>query len=146
MSSKEPYGWSGACTHSPLETRRAGAEFATYLRPGEVVALHGELGSGKTTFIKGIAEALGLDDPVSSPTFALIHEYGDPPELYHLDCYRETALERWELLGLADYFDDEVVSVIEWAEIIGPLLPERAIHVTLSHGADENERLIEVAQ
>ncbi len=146
MSSKKPYGWSGARTHSPLETQRAGGDFARYLRPGEVVALHGELGSGKTTFIKGIAEAIGLDDPVSSPTFALIHEYGNPPELYHFDCYRETALERWESLGLAEYFDDEVISVIEWAEIIAPLLPERAIHVTLSHGADENERLIEVAQ
>ncbi len=136
--------WTGAHTRSPDETRRAGAEFAGDLKPGDVVALHGELGSGKTTFVQGIAEGLGLHDQVSSPTFALIHEHGPPPGFYHLDCYRETSLERWQQLGLAEYFYGEAVSVIEWAENIAPLLPEKTIHLTFSHGPERDERIIEV--
>lgn len=108
------------------------------------MALHGELGSGKTTFVQGMAVGLGLPDQVSSPTFALIHEYGQPPRLYHLDCYRETSLTRWQQLGLAEYFFSEAVSVIEWAENITPLLPENTIHLTFSHGAERDDRIIEV--
>ncbi len=136
--------WTGAHTRSPEETRRAGVEFAGNLKPGDIVALHGELGSGKTTFVQGMAEGLGLFDQVSSPTFALIHEHGQPPGLYHLDCYRETSLERWRQLGLAEYFSGEAVSVIEWAENIAPLLPEKTIHLTFSHGPGRNERTIEL--
>ncbi len=137
-------GWTGTHTRGPEETRRAGAEFAGNLKPGDIVALHGELGSGKTTFVRGMAEGLGLFDQVSSPTFALIHEHGQPPGLYHLDCYRETSLERWRQLGLAEYFSGEAVSVIEWAENIAPLLPEKTIHLTFSHGPGRDERTIEL--
>ena len=136
--------WTGAHTHNPEATMRAGVEFAQSLKPGDVVALHGELGSGKTLFVKGVATGLGLDEEVSSPTFALIHEYGIPPGLYHMDCYRETSLERWRLLGLSDYFDGEAVSIIEWAENIAPLLPARTIHINLYHGAGVQERIVEV--
>ncbi len=144
MSPTITIGWRGARSHSPEETRRAGAEFAGNLKPGNIVALHGELGSGKTTFVQGMAEGLGLDDQVSSPTFALVHEHGQPPGLYHLDCYREVSLERWRQLGLAEYFSGEAISVIEWAENIAPLLPEKTIHLTFSHGPGKNERTIEV--
>ena len=144
MSPRTAIGWTGACTGSPEETRRAGAEFAGNLKPGDVVALYGELGSGKTIFVQGMAEGLGLHDQVTSPTFALIHEHGQPPGLYHLDCYRETSLERWRQLGLAEYFHGEAISVIEWAENIVPLLPGKTIHLTFSHGPGRNERTIEV--
>ncbi|MFB0515223.1 MAG: tRNA (adenosine(37)-N6)-threonylcarbamoyltransferase complex ATPase subunit type 1 TsaE [Candidatus Neomarinimicrobiota bacterium] len=144
MFPKGPLEWIGAHTHSPEETLQAGMEFASFLRPGDVVALHGELGSGKTTFVQGISQGLGLNDQVSSPTFALIHEHGQPPRLYHMDCFRETSLVRWRQLGLAEYFYGEAVSVIEWAENIAPLLPEGTIHLTFSHGRASNERIIEV--
>ncbi len=146
MSPKEPLGWSGAHTRSPDQTRRAGSEFAGHLNPGDVVALHGELGSGKTTFVQGMAEGLGLHEQVSSPTFTLIHEFGRPPRLYHLDCYRETSLERWPQLGVGEYFDGPAVTVIEWAENMTPLLPEHVIHLTFSYGPEESERIIEVAR
>lgn len=136
--------WQGVRSSHPDETRRAGAEFARYLRPGDVVAMHGALGSGKTTFVKGIAEGLGLEAEISSPTFALIHEYGRPPQLYHMDCYRETALERWRQLGLSEYFQDRAISVIEWAEAITPLLPEGTIHLNFTFGTDESSRTVEV--
>ena len=111
---------------------------------GAVVAMHGDLGSGKTTFVQGMVEGLGLEDQVTSPTFSLIHEYGRPPELYHIDCYRETSLERWQQLGLDEYFNDNCITVIEWAENITPLLPGDAIHLTFSLGPTENKRIIEV--
>ena len=142
--SGQSVAWSGIHSSSAQETRRAGAEFATYLCPGDVVALHGELGSGKSTFVGGMAEGLGLSDPVSSPTFALIHEYGRPPLLYHMDCYRETTLERWRQLGLSDYFGGRAVAVIEWAENIAPLLPRETIHLNFSHGEDESSRVVKV--
>ncbi len=80
--------WTGTRTTSPGENREEGALFVAGLPPGMVAALHGELGSGKTTFVNGIAAGLGMDDQVSSPTFALIHEYCAPAQLYHIDCYR----------------------------------------------------------
>ena len=110
------------------------------------MAMHGKLGSGKTTFVKGIAEGMGLTDEVSSPTFALIHEYGRPPRLYHMDCYRDTSLERWRHLGLNDYFDGPAISVIEWAEHIAPLLPHNSIHIRFTHGGEECDRVVEVQE
>ncbi len=136
--------WTGTRTTSPGETREAGALFVAGLPPGAVAALHGELGSGKTTFVKGMAAGLGLKDQVSSPTFALIHEYGAPARLYHIDCYREHSLKRWQSLGLSEYFDGQARTVVEWAEIIAPLLPDDAIHLYFMHEEKDNERLIEV--
>jgi tRNA threonylcarbamoyladenosine biosynthesis protein TsaE len=89
-----------------------------------------------------MAEGLGFGSPVSSPTFALIHEYGRPPVLYHLDCYRETSLERWRQLGLNEYLYGEAISVVEWAENIASLLPATTLHLSFSHGRQPNERTI----
>ncbi|UCH11628.1 MAG: tRNA (adenosine(37)-N6)-threonylcarbamoyltransferase complex ATPase subunit type 1 TsaE [Fidelibacterota bacterium] len=142
MPSRAVLEWAGATTRSPEETKQAGRELAGQLGPGDVVALHGELGSGKTTFVQGMAEGLGYRSPVSSPTFALIHEYGRPPVLYHLDCYRERSLERWGQLGLDEYFYGEAISVVEWAENIASLLPASTLHLTFTHGQRDNERRI----
>ncbi|UCD39224.1 MAG: tRNA (adenosine(37)-N6)-threonylcarbamoyltransferase complex ATPase subunit type 1 TsaE [Fidelibacterota bacterium] len=136
--------WTGTTTDCADETRRAGGEFVRHLSPGSVVALHGNLGTGKTTFIQGMAEGLGLGDQVSSPTFALIHEYGQPPGLYHLDCYRETSLARWRMLGLEEYFYSSAITAIEWAENIAPLLPDSTLHLTFSYGPQRDERIIEL--
>ncbi|MEE9466534.1 MAG: tRNA (adenosine(37)-N6)-threonylcarbamoyltransferase complex ATPase subunit type 1 TsaE [Candidatus Neomarinimicrobiota bacterium] len=136
--------WNGVRSTSPAETRAAGMQFVTQLPPGTVAALHGELGSGKTTFVRGMAAGLGLTDQVSSPTFELIHEYGSPVGLYHIDCFREQALERWQSLGLQEYFDGDARTVVEWAELILPLLPKDTIHLQFTHGSRDSERWIEV--
>ena len=136
--------WEGAHTRSPEETRAAGAQLVRLLQTGAVVALHGELGSGKTTFVQGMAQGLALDDEITSPTFALIHEYGQPPRLYHIDCYREGSLDQWRQIGLHEYFEDEAITVIEWAERLSPLLPERTLHLTFTHGQVPEERVITV--
>ena len=141
-SSETAVGWTEITTGSPEETKAAGRELAQQLGPGDVVALNGDLGSGKTTFVQGMAEGLGYNSPVSSPTFALIHEYGHPPVMYHMDCYRETSLERWRQLGLEEYLYGEAISVIEWAEHIAALLPASALRLTFSHGRRDNERRI----
>ena len=136
--------WSGAATRSAEETREAGAAFIKHLVPGDVVALHGNLGSGKTTFVQGMVRGLGLEEQVSSPTFALIHEYGYPPRFFHIDCYRETSVERWMQIGLPDYFDREAISAIEWADHVAALLPKRTYQLTFIHGEGDHERVIKV--
>ena len=138
--------WPGARTRSPGETQAAGREFANHLKPGDVLALHGELGSGKTTFVQGLALGLGIHRQVSSPTFNLIHEYGTPPRLYHFDCYREQSIEKWRELGIVEYFDVGVIAALEWAENIEPLLPARAIHLKFEHGDADEERIIKVME
>ncbi|MCK4578396.1 MAG: tRNA (adenosine(37)-N6)-threonylcarbamoyltransferase complex ATPase subunit type 1 TsaE [Candidatus Marinimicrobia bacterium] len=136
--------WTGATTNNAEETIAAGVQFVQTLTVNPTVALHGELGSGKTTFVKGMARGLGVDQDVASPTFALVHEYGDPVRLYHLDCYREPNPANWLSLGITDYFDADAFTVIEWAEIIATLLPAEALHLYFRHGRAENIRLIEV--
>jgi tRNA threonylcarbamoyladenosine biosynthesis protein TsaE len=138
--------WSGAYTSSPEETRGAGAAFVKHLGPGDVIALHGNLGSGKTTFVQGMVRGLGLGEQVSSPTFALIHEYGYPPQFFHIDCYRETSAERWKQIGLSEYFDREAISAIEWAIHVASLLPKRTYHLTFLHGERDHERVIEATR
>jgi tRNA threonylcarbamoyladenosine biosynthesis protein TsaE len=136
--------WAGAHTFSPEETHRAGADFVEYLNPRDVVALHVDLGSGKTTFVQGMVKGLGLGGQVSSPTFALIHEYGFPPQFFHIDCYREVSIERWIQIGLSEYFDREAISAIEWAIHVESLLPKRTYHLTFLLGERDDERVIEV--
>ena len=138
----------------PPATQRILAELAATIRaaaPGAAekisyrmptFALHGNLGSGKTTFVQGMVRGLGIGEQVSSPTFALIHEYGYPARFFHIDCYRETSVERWIQIGLSDYFDREAISAIEWADHVAALLPQRAYHLTFLHGEGEHERVI----
>ena len=131
-------------TDTATATRAAGAAFVATIPNGAVVALHGPLGAGKTTFVQGMARGLGLDDQVTSPTFALIQEYGRPPKLIHIDCFRESNLQRWQSLGLQEYFDLDAITVIEWAEIITPLLPPGTVNIHFAHGADPSQRRIEL--
>lgn len=130
-------------THDAEATRVAGEAFAAALSTGAVVALHGPLGAGKTTFVQGMARGLGLSDQVTSPTFALVQEYGRPAKLIHIDCYRETDLNRWLGLGIQEYFDLDAITVIEWPETIAPLLPPRTINIQFGHGSGTSERMVE---
>ena len=119
-------------TNSPQETIEFARGFAKGLKPGTVLCLEGQLGSGKTTFIKGLAEGLGLKHPeqVKSPTFVLMHIYKARTPLYHFDCYRLDSLEELENIGFVDFVNDpQAISCVEWAEKAGDLIPEGARHV-----------------
>ncbi|NIR50539.1 tRNA (adenosine(37)-N6)-threonylcarbamoyltransferase complex ATPase subunit type 1 TsaE [candidate division KSB1 bacterium] len=116
-------------SNSAEETENIGEVFAESLKSGDVVALFGELGSGKTTFIKGVCRGLEVSDDVTSPTFTLIHEYSGRLPVYHLDFYRlEDPREIWEL-GCEEYFYGEGVSLVEWANRIIVNLPKDRIEV-----------------
>lgn len=119
-------------TNSPQETIEFAKKIARALKPGSVLCLEGQLGSGKTTFIKGIAEGLGLKHPeqVKSPTFVLMHVYKAKVPLYHFDCYRLDSSEELENIGLEDFLNDpHAISCIEWAEKAKTLIPPRARHI-----------------
>ncbi|HUI07632.1 MAG TPA: tRNA (adenosine(37)-N6)-threonylcarbamoyltransferase complex ATPase subunit type 1 TsaE [Verrucomicrobiae bacterium] len=132
-------------THCVEETIGFGERLATGLERGDVLALSGELGSGKTALIKGVARSLGISQEVTSPTFALIHEYvGGRLPLFHLDLYRLDSIRQALAIGVEEYLNGDGVTVIEWAEKIEPLLPERARRVRIGL-LGENARRIEVA-
>lgn len=113
-------------TNSAQETIRLGEELGRHLKMGDVLGLVGELGSGKTTLVKGIASGLGVKkkEDVSSPSFVLIKEYTGKIPLFHLDLYRLDKIEDIEYLGLGEYLFDKGVCAIEWAEKMKTLLPD----------------------
>ena len=123
-------------------TRDVAAVFVGNLREGSVVALAGDLGAGKTEFVKGLAAGLGSSAQVTSPTFTLIHEYpGGRLPLYHMDLYRLTSEHELDEIGFDDYLSRPGISAIEWANRFPQRIPETAIWVTLSI-TETNERLI----
>jgi tRNA threonylcarbamoyladenosine biosynthesis protein TsaE len=131
-------------TSSPEETEAVAAGLAARLRPGDVVAVSGELGAGKTTFVRGAARALGVDGPVSSPTFTIGHRYDGRIPVAHLDLYRIAGLDPEEWGDLEPYFDG-TVAFVEWPEHGGDWLPERRVTVTLGH-VDETHRSVKIEE
>ncbi|MCX6624188.1 MAG: tRNA (adenosine(37)-N6)-threonylcarbamoyltransferase complex ATPase subunit type 1 TsaE [Acidobacteria bacterium] len=131
-------------TRSEEETIAFGRELAGRLPAKCVVLLIGNLGAGKTTLTKGIAEGLGAvsRDDVSSPTFTLIHQYSE--RLYHIDLYRLDTVDEVRTLGLDEIFDREAVVLIEWGERFPELMPEDRIEVTLRHVGEDEDREITV--
>jgi tRNA threonylcarbamoyladenosine biosynthesis protein TsaE len=128
---------------SEQTTRAIGRKLGMTLQPGSIVSLRGSLGSGKTVFTKGIAEALNITENIISPTYTLIQEYCGTLELHHLDLYRISGIEDFEMLGAEELLYTAGVSVIEWSEIIEELLPEFTIRVTLEIDSDQ-KRLISI--
>jgi tRNA threonylcarbamoyladenosine biosynthesis protein TsaE len=128
---------------SPEETERVAARLAVGLRPGDVVTVSGELGSGKTTFVRGACRALGVTSRVTSPTFTIGHRYEGAVPVSHLDLYRFRGVSAAEWGDLEPYFDD-AVTFVEWPEAAGDDLPPVRARVTLRH-EDPTHRLIEVA-
>ena len=124
------------------DTRNFGHELARRLEPGSVVALIGDLGTGKTTLSKYIAEGLGITEVVTSPTFTIVQEYytGRLP-LYHFDVYRIGDISEMEELGYEEYFFGDGVSLVEWADIIQELLPEEARIIRIEYGREPEERI-----
>lgn len=118
-------------SHSPEETWALAAELAEQLGPGAVMALHGDLGAGKTCFVQGLAAALGIDEPITSPTYTLIGEYEGRLPLHHIDLYRLSGPEEALGLGIEEYFDADGITAIEWAERAEGLLPPDLIHIQI---------------
>ncbi len=132
-------------TRTDSETIAFGRELATRLPGDAVVLLIGNLGAGKTTLAKGIVQGIGVAgaDEVSSPTFTLIHEYGDPVRVYHVDLYRISQPREAASLGLDELFDSGAAVLIEWGERFPELLPDRRVEVRLRR-LDNEEREITV--
>lgn len=131
-------------TTSPEETEALGFRLGECLHAGEVLALFGGLGMGKTAFTRGIAAGLGIPSGVSSPTFALVHDYTGRLTVHHFDMYRVDGWDDLYSTGFFDYLDTEDVLIIEWSENIEGALPPDAIRITISKGETEEERLFEM--
>ena len=129
-------------SHSPEQTRRLASRLAPLLQGGETICLKGPLGAGKTTFAQGVGQGLGIEEPIISPTFTLIREYGpvgEHPAMYHIDFYRLENLEELQTLGLDDYFYGDGVCVVEWPERAEMLLPEDRLWIEM-HTVDDTKR------
>jgi len=134
-------------TKSEAETEQFAAELAQSVDVGTIIALHGNLGAGKTVFSRGFARGLGITEPISSPTFTIIQEYPleDSTWLFHLDLYRIQDSDAALAFGLDEYLEDpKSVMLIEWSERIPELLPEDTQHIYIIH-KDENSREIQVS-
>ena len=127
------------------ETKAFGLELAKTLKPGDIIALIGDLGTGKTTLTKSIAEGLGITEMITSPTFTILHEYheGRLP-LYHFDVYRINDVEEMFELGYEEYFFGKGVCVVEWADLIMEVIPKEATVIRMEYGSEENQRIYHV--
>jgi len=130
-------------TKSPEDTVLLGERIARSLKPNDVVAITGELGASKTTLIQGVAKGLGINNWITSPTFTLINEFTGKLNLYHVDLYRIDSVADAEDIAIEEYFNKGGVTVIEWAEKIGPILPAGTVEIKISIVSD-NERSLEI--
>ena len=131
-------------TNSAEETTELGRKLGQSLKGGTVVAFFGGLGMGKTAFTRGLAKALCVKEEVSSPTFAIVNDYGGNPPLYHFDMYR---VETWDDLyasGFFDFYEASGILAVEWSENIENALPENTIRVEIERGEHDNQRIITI--
>lgn len=130
-------------SNSAEETFNFARVFGGEIKKNSVIALHGDLGSGKTIFTKGLAAGLGIKEDITSPTFSLMEIYDNKIPLYHFDLYRIENLHEFDNLRFEEYWDGDGVSVIEWPEKAGKLLPEKCIDIYIEY-IDEFRRKITV--
>ncbi len=128
-------------SNSPQDTEAAGAELAGRLTRGDVVLVSGELGSGKTTFVRGACRALGVEGPVTSPTFTIGQVLGEAPEIAHLDLYRLGSLAGEDPALLEDYLTPERVGFVEWPAVAETALERVAARVLLEHAGGDRRRI-----
>jgi tRNA threonylcarbamoyladenosine biosynthesis protein TsaE len=132
-------------TSSARETQEVASKIAAHVDQGDLVLLVGELGAGKTTFVQGFGRALGIIEPITSPTFTLAREYdGDRLTLHHLDVYRLEQIDEVLDLALPELLDSASVTLIEWGDAIIPALPSEYLEIRLEYGDDDDERVIGV--
>ena len=131
-------------TNSYLETENIGIKFSKKISKGTIITLNGDLGSGKTTFVKGVLKGLNYADEVTSPTYTLINEYNADFKVIHIDCFREKNIDRWLNIGLIDYFTKENILFIEWPNNIRDILYYRKVINFNFEIKNLNERLISI--
>jgi len=129
-------------SHSEVQTRRLGARLAEFLNPGDVLALMGDLGSGKTRWVQGVCQGLAVTDPVTSPTFTLVNEYQGRLPIYHVDLYRITNPVEVLTFGLEDYLYGSGVVLIEWADRAQDFLPDDYLTVELYYIEETKRRIV----
>jgi tRNA threonylcarbamoyladenosine biosynthesis protein TsaE len=134
-----------ARTTDVAETRALAGALAELARPGDLVLLSGDLGAGKTAFAQGFGKGLGIDEPITSPTFTLAREYqGERLRLHHLDVYRMEAMAELFDVDLPELLDDEAVVLVEWGDAIAPAVPADYLEVQLLLGEGDDERRVEL--
>lgn len=132
-------------SNSPAETEDLGAALAERLKPGTVVAFSGDLGAGKTAFVRGMARGLGISERVTSPTFTIVNEYeGGRLPLFHFDMYRLGSSDELFDIGWEDYLVRGGVCAVEWSENVSDALEGDCIRVDIRRGAHDNQRLIRI--
>ena len=119
------------------DTQVIAKEIADTLKGGEFIAMYGDLGAGKTAFVQGLAKALGITNHVTSPTFTIVNEYEGRLPLYHLDVYRIADPDEMYEIGYDDYIDSDGVCVVEWAELIEELFPDKYYKLTILKDEDK---------
>ena len=131
-----------ARTKSADDTRALAAELAAVTRPGDLVLLAGDLGAGKTTFVQGFGRALSVEEPITSPTFVIVHTYEGAFPIVRVDAYRLEYLQELLDLGLGELLDHEGVTLIEWGDAVIPALPPEFLEVRLELGDDDDARVV----
>ena len=133
-------------SNCPDDTKKIAADMALKLKEGDVICLYGDLGAGKTAFVQGLAVGLGIDEHITSPTFTIVNEYGGRLPLYHFDVYRISDSDEMYEVGFDEYVYGEGVSVIEWPQLIGDILPDKRYDIEikkdLSKGEDYREIIV----
>jgi tRNA threonylcarbamoyladenosine biosynthesis protein TsaE len=130
---------------SPAATRALAAALAPLLEAGDVIALVGDLGAGKTAFAQGLAEGLGVTGPVTSPTFTIVQEYEGRLPVAHVDVYRLDTLQDLYDLGFDELVDDGRVTIVEWGDLVAQALPAEHLVVRIEPGAADDQRVLEVS-
>lgn len=127
---------------SAQQTEQIAAQLAKELRSGDVLAFRGGLGAGKTAFVRGLAEGLGVTGEVASPTFSLVNEYRGNPPLYHFDMYRISTMDDLYFTGFFDYLENGSILAIEWSENIADWLPDGVITISINRLGDEEREIL----
>ena len=125
--------------NNPKECIDLGIKISSNVKPGDILSLEGDLGAGKTTFVKGLLKGLNYKHDVTSPTFTLVNEYYADFKVIHIDFYRETNHKRWEVIGLDEYLYSDNIVILEWGNIVKDLLPNDIIKINFEH-IDKNKR------
>lgn len=129
-------------SHNALETRQIGKRLAAFLAPGDVVLLTGEMGAGKSVLARGIAQGLGVEGAMPSPTFTYLQPYEGQCKLYHFDLYRLDDADTLYAIGLDEFIGGDGVALIEWPERCPEVVPARHLTIRLAYGLEEEERIL----
>lgn len=131
-------------SNSADETKKIAGEITKRLKSGDVICMYGDLGAGKTAFVQGVAAELGIDEPVTSPTFTIVNEYDGRLPLYHFDVYRIGSSDEMYEIGFDEYINGDGICIIEWAELIEDILPMDIITVTIVKNIEKGEDYREI--